>query len=407
MALIEFDEAVRLAVHVAPRLASERVPLECADGRVLAEAVMATGAIPPFTHGSMDGYALMTSALDGDGPWELEVRGESRAGAEPPAYVPRAACRSFTGARLPAGCDAVVMQEDVERSEGQIRIPAAARPRPGQHIRMRGADLAEGEVALRAGITLTPGALALAASLDHTHVVVARRPVVAIVSTGDELRHRGTSGGADSIAESNALAVALYFQRAGAVTRIGDFVPDDPEVTRERLTTAMRGADLLVTIGGASVGDHDLVRPALESLGATFEFFGVAMKPGKPTGLGRVGTTIVLCLPGNPASATLACLAFGVPLVLAMQGHARPIAPRPRLRIHGRYSRSGGRTEFLRARLEIDRGELTATLLPNQASGAPTSFAYADALVIVPRDVTEVEPGERLEVIDLSRHCGS
>ncbi len=403
MGLIDFDEALARTLRAARRLPTERVPLEDADGRVLAEDVVAPRAIPPFTYGSMDGYAVDSRDFAGEGPYRFPIVGESRAGREPPEQVPGSVCRSFTGARLPAGCDAVIMQENATREDGHVTVPSAVRPRPGQFVRARGADLAEGSVALEAGTRLAPGAIALLAALDRTHALVARRPVVAIASTGDELRHPGEPGGIDTVAESNGIAIALFARRAGAVARIADFVRDEPEAHTKELAEAARAADLLVTIGGASVGDHDLVRPTLESLGATFDFFGVAMKPGKPTGLGRLGDTRVLCLPGNPASATLAFLVFGVPLLLAMQGAPQPLGARTRLPVVGSYRRSPGRTELLRARLIVADGALAAELLPNQDSGAATSFAYADALVVVPPDATAIETGARLDVLELAR----
>jgi molybdopterin molybdotransferase len=185
--------------------------------------------------------------------------------------------------------------------------------------------------------------------------------------------------------------------------RIAPFVRDDAELAREAVTTALRGTDLCVTIGGVSVGDRDVMRPALEAAGVKLDFWRVAIKPGKPLCVGRSGSeTHVLGLPGNPASASLTFLLFGVPLLRALQGDAAPVPPRASMRVSGSLRRKAGRAEFLRARLEHEGGETRAKILPNQASGAVTSFADADALVVVPVDREHVEDGDLLEVIRIN-----
>ncbi len=407
MSLIAFDEALDRALRGVTRLGSERVPLERAAGRVLAEAIVATGAIPAFSYSAMDGYAVRAGSFKGDGPWTLPVRGESRAGSAGGTLAGGAACRIFTGAPIPEGANAVIMQEEARREGDAIVLFPDARPQEGQNIRPRGADLAEGAEALSAGTRLTPGKVALAAALDRTHLYVGRRPVVTLASTGDELRLPGEAGRPGAIPESNSYAIAGAAERAGASVRVLPVLGVDPARLEEGLRRALRGTDLLVTVGGASVGDHSLVRPALEALGASFEFWGVAMKPGKPTAVGSAAGIKLLCLPGNPASATLAFLLFGAPLLHAMQGDLEPKPRRVPLRIRGSHMRSAsehahGREEFLRARLELHDGELCAVLAPNQSSGAVTSFAGADALVVLPGSKARIEPGDVLPVIALA-----
>jgi molybdopterin molybdotransferase len=395
--MIAFEEALSRLLEAARPLGAERVALDDAAGRVLAEDVVARAAIPAFDHSAMDGYAVAAADLAGDGPFTLPVRGESAAGAGAARLEGGTACRIFTGARLPNGADAVIMQEDVTR-EGEL-IRFATRPRPQQHVRRRGEDLAEGTVALARGARLGPGAIALAAGLERAFLHVARRPIVSVLCTGDELRSPGDPARADSIPETNGFFVAAAARALGAHARVLPFVRDTREDAERAVREALRGVDVLVTIGGVSVGDHDVVRPALEAAGVALDFWRVAMKPGKPLAVGRAGATHVLGLPGNPASASLTFLMFGAPLLRALQGDVAPLPPRVPVRVRGSLRRKAGRLELARARLSIEGGELVATLAPNQASGAVTSFAWADALVVVPLERERVEDGDRLDAI--------
>jgi molybdopterin molybdotransferase len=403
--LLPYDQAVARALGDVTALGAEDVGLEAALGRVLAEDLVAPRPLPPFTHSAMDGWAVAAGSLAGAPPFTLPVAGESRAGRAAPALVPGHACRIFTGAPLPSGADAVVLQEDTRR-DGE-RLIIGERPRAGDNVRRAGSDLAQGALALPRGTRLGPAEIGVAASLDRARIAVARRPTVTVVATGDELRAPGSGGDAASIPESNSFVVAAAASRVGATTRIAPACADDAATTAATLAQALAASDLCVTIGGASVGDHDLVRPALEGLGATIAFWGVAIKPGKPVGLARLGSARALCLPGNPASATLVFLLFGVPLLRALQGDARPLAPRARLPVAGNLTRRPGREEYVRARIEIRDGEAWAVLGPTQSSGAVTSFAAADALVVVAADRPAIEHGERLPVLRLADVWGS
>ncbi|WP_437513316.1 molybdopterin molybdotransferase MoeA [Sorangium sp. So ce1099] len=403
--MIPFDEALARLLATAVPVGPERVSLDDAVGRVLAEDIAAADAMPAFDYSSMDGYAVASADLAGSGPWKLPVRGESAAGRPLPVLDPGTACRIFTGARLPPGSDTIVPQEDVARSGDEIALREA--PRAGAWVRRRGADLAEGAVALRRGARLTPGKVALAAALDRPSVLVARRPVITVLCSGDELRAPGSPGLAGSVPESNSYFVAATARAAGAAVRVAPFVPDDAARAAQAVSTALRGSDLVVTVGGVSVGDHDVVRPALEAAGVTLDFWRVAIKPGKPLAVGRAelsrgGVVHVLGLPGNPASASLTFVLFGVPLIRALQDDAAPLPPRVVVRAAGGLRRQTGRAEFLRARLEVSGGELVARIAPNQASGAVTSFADADALIVVPADQDRIDDGDRLQAIRLA-----
>jgi molybdopterin molybdotransferase len=403
--VLTFEEArARILAGVA-RLGAERVPLDGGAGRVLAETVVAAAPLPPFDHSAMDGYALRVADLIGDAPFSLLLGAEeSRAGRSPPGFAPGQACRIFTGAALPAGADAVVMQEDV--TVDGPRIAFAARPKPGAHVRAAGEDIRPGQRALAEGTRLQAGHLSLAASLDRGELVVARRPRVAIVCTGDELRAPGAPGGPASIPESNGVALAALCRQAGGEPRVWPAIGDDLEATTAALERALQDADLLLTVGGVSVGDHDLVRPALERVGVSLDFYKVAIKPGKPLTFGRRDsaegrTSRVLGLPGNPASALTTFLLFAAPLLRALQGDAAPTPLLLPARLKTALRHKPGRLEFARATLEREGRELVALPLANQASGATTSTGWATAFILVPLEAGDLSAGAEVDVLRL------
>lgn len=402
--MLRFEEALaRVLALAAPALPTEEVSLEDADGRVLAEDVTAPFDLPSFDYSAMDGYAVRGGDVAGPLPARLPVRGESKTGALAPALEPGTAMRIFTGAALPAGADAVVMQENVTL-EGDVAVLATA-PRASQFVRRRGEDLATGAVALARGTRLRPAHLGLAAACDRARLSVTRRPVVAVIATGDELRAPGEQGSAATIPESNTWALRAMARRAGATARVMPYVPDDAAATREAFARALDEADVVVTIGGVSVGDHDLVKPALEAAGVTIDLWRVAIKPGKPLVVGRKPgppggrDTLVLGLPGNPASAMVTFAVFGVPLLRALQGDPRPFPPFLRARMTLPLPHAPGRLELARAAITQREGGLSVTPLRNQASGAPTSMAQADALVFIPSDHGDVAEGEEVDVL--------
>lgn len=389
--MLGFDEARRRLLAGARRVSSERIPLGGASGRVLREDLVAPGPLPPFNQSAMDGYAVASANLDGDGPWSLPVVGESRAGRRAPALAPRTACRIFTGAEVPQGADSVIMQEHGTREGDVLRF--TARPKLRQHVRREGEDLKRGVVAIHAGTRLTPGALALAAMQDRAELVVACRPRVTIVCTGDELRAPGGERFAASIPESNSAPLAAFARQAGASVRVAPLVRDDPDETQRAIEQALDGTDVLLTVGGVSVGDHDVVRPSLERAGVALDFWKVAIKPGKPLAVGRSPGVHVLGLPGNPASALVTFVVFGMPLLRAMQGDARPVAMPLAARLASARNRSPDRLELARATLRVDGEALVAHFHDNQASGAATSLADSDGIVFVPPGDGPLEPG--------------
>jgi molybdopterin molybdotransferase len=402
--VLSFEEARARVLGLAPRLGTTRAPLEEATGRVLASAVTAPHDMPPWDYSAMDGYAVATEGWANAAARTLPVTAESRAGSAPFPLAEGTACRIFTGAPVPLGANAVVMQEHVDR-QGTMALFREP-PAPRANIRRRGEDLRAGDSAIAAGTRLRPAHVALAASCDLAWLEVTRRPLVAIVGTGDELRPPGSADKPGSIPESNGPAIRAMAIRAGAEARVLPSAGDDRAVLRAAFETALAGADLLVTIGGVSVGDHDLVRPVLEELGARIDFWKVAMKPGKPLLAGKRGDAVVLGLPGNPSSAMVTFALFGVPLLRAMQGDTRPLPAPMRARLARDFAHAPGRTEFIRATTAWDAEELVATPLPNQASGASASVAGADALVRIDAERGAVRAGDRVEVFALDELCG-
>lgn len=373
------------------------MPLADASGRVLREDLVARWPLPPFDQSAMDGYAIATADLAEEGPWTLPVTGESRAGRRPPDLAPRTACRIFTGAPIPPRADAVIMQENASRDRDALRFDT--RPMPGQHVRRAGEDLEPNSIAIADGTRLAPGALALASMLDRAELVVARRPRVTIVCTGDELRLAGSERFVASIPESNSAPLAALARQAAASVRIAPMVGDDPHATQEAIERALDGTDVLLTVGGVSVGDHDVVRAALERAGVTLDFWKVAIKPGKPLAVGRRATAYVLGLPGNPASALVTFAMFGMPILRAMQGDAHPFAASLVARLEAARKRSPDRLELVRATLHVDRETLVARIHDNQASGSATSLAHSTGLALIPPGTGPLDAGSAIDFV--------
>lgn len=387
----------------------ERVQLQLALGRVLAQDALARQDQPPFTNSAMDGYAVRAEDLSGasaETPKALPLAGESRAGEEaPPALAPGRTLRIFTGAPLPEGADAVVMQEDTSREGEEVSFQLA--PAAGAHVRRRGEDLQAGAPILSPGAILGPGEIGLLASQGHAALSVYRRPRVAILSTGDELRDISDPPRPGSIVNSNAYALAAQVEEAGGEPWILPIVPDILEEVIEQVRTGL-SADVLITIGGVSVGDYDLVRKAFDAVGVEPQFWKVAMKPGKPLSFGVFGERLVVGLPGNPVSAMVTFEVFVRPGLRRMLGDPAPYRASAEVRLAAAHKHKTGRTELARARLERDeQGQLVAHLHPRQGSGNLTSVSGANALVILPPDQASFAEGETLRALLLGDPRGS
>ncbi len=390
--MLDFDTALSKVLESITLLPEERVPLDAALGRVLRQPLLARRPLPEFDYSAMDGYAVRSLDLSAD-DIRLPVVGTSSAGAAPATLQPGTTMRIFTGGPVPLGADAIVMQEDVTNDEQMARF--RRRPSPGDHIRQSGEDLEQGQMALPRGVRLNAFQLGLAASLDYAELLVSQRPRLSIVCTGDELRLPGSAALPGSIPESNGIALKALARAAGADVCLCPSTTDDPAKTRLALENALGAGDVVVTVGGVSVGDRDIVRATLESLGVATVFHKVAIKPGKPLYFGTLGDKKVLGLPGNPASAQVTFALFGMPLLRALQGMEHPLPQRVDATLAAPIRQKPGRRVFHRALLE----GVLVTPLDNQASGAATGMAWANALIVVSEATSSCEAGERVEVI--------
>jgi molybdopterin molybdotransferase len=385
--MLSVAEAASRTRTLVTRLPAEDVPLDEAAGRVLAEDVTAARALPGVDNSAMDGFAVRSAEL----PATLPVIAHIAAGMVPSALAPGGAARIMTGAPMPDGADTVVMFEDAQAAGPRAVLPASP---PGTNVRRRGEDIAPGELAIAAGARLGWGEIGLAAALGFVTVRVARRPVVAIVATGDELVDMRTPPGPGQVVDSSAHALMVQIAEAGGIPRYLGIARDDAGEVRAMVERAL-ACDAVLTTGGVSAGDHDHVRAALGAAGVALDFWKVAMKPGKPLAAGRAGAVPVFALPGNPVSSLVAFELFVRPALLAMQGLEAALVERPRAPVvlPAGYRKPPGRAHYLRAQVRRDGERLIATLHPRQGSAMLTSLVGLDALVEIDAALGEVPPG--------------
>jgi molybdopterin molybdotransferase len=389
MSLLPVAEAQARLLALSPPLPVEQVPLAEAAGRWAAEPVIARRTHPAADLSMMDGYAIRFADLPG--PWR--VTGESRAGAGMQTGIDIGqAARIFTGAPVPDGADAILVQEEAERDGEALRLAGEGPPETGAHIRRRGSDFAEGDRLIDAGAMLTPGRIAAAAMGGHGSLAVRRRPRVALVSTGDELVAPGAATDGAMLPASNGVMLQALIGTSAEICAM-PIVPDRLDVLTEALTAAQ--ADIVVTTGGASVGDHDLVRPALDRLGARLDFWRIAMRPGKPLLAGRLGDKVILGLPGNPASAFVTAQLFLLPLIAHLGGARDPLPRTERAALDAPLPAVGSRDDYVRARLASGR----VRPLPNQDSGAVSTLADTNALVIRPAGARPASVDEMVDIL--------
>ena len=394
------DEALaELLAQAQPLGRIETVPLAEADGRVLANDLVSPLQVPPYDNSAMDGYALRAADAAAIGA-ELPVSQRIPAGAAPQPLAAGTAARIFTGAPVPAGADAVVMQENTEiAGDGVVRF--LQQPKTGQNLRRSGDDIRRGATVLRAGQRIGPAALGLAASMGFDRLPVAARPRVALLSTGDELVMPGTIPPSELpagvIYNSNRFFLRRLLERAGCVvTDLGN-VPDTRAATEEALREAAAGHDLVLASGGVSVGEEDHLRPAVQALGR-LDLWQVAIKPGKPFAYGRIADTHVIGLPGNPVSSFVTFLLLARPFVLRIQGATDLAVPATEFTAGFDWPRPDKRREFLRVRRNPGG---TLDLFPNQSSGVLTSLSWADGLVDNPPG-QPIARGDRVRFIALA-----
>lgn len=386
MSLLPVEDAITAIVQRVPAPVAETVALTAAAGRVLLEPVIAAHDQPPFDASSMDGYAVR--AADIVPGHRLPIIGVSQAGAGFSGSIGAGECvRIFTGAPVPAGADAVIMQEEATAADGLVSFSAATTP--GSSIRVWGNDFRSGQVLIEAGTRLGPFHVIVAAAANAADVVVAKRPRIALLATGDELVTPGTALGVDQIVASNSYGLApLLAPYAETVTDHG-IARDDRAALREKLAAIFADEpDMVITTGGASVGDHDIVQELLIEFGVTLDFWRINMRPGKPLMFGTRGKTLIFGLPGNPVSAMVTATVFIKPALRAWQGVAKPELWR--LPLAAPTPRNTARRHFMRAQLV--QTPLGPQLLPvsQTDSGQTSSLARADMLIIQP----EFDPGQ-------------
>ncbi|MBN9670692.1 gephyrin-like molybdotransferase Glp [Roseibium aggregatum] len=401
MSLMPVSEALeRLLEGVAP-CETEVVPLDQANGRFLAEPLVSRRTQPPFAASAMDGYAIRHADVAG-GQTILTVIGEAPAGHGFSGQVKAGECvRIFTGAPLPEGADTILIQENANRDGDRIEVRET--PNTGAHVRPAGLDFQEGEALLAPPLRLTYRHLALAAAMNHAELPVVRKPKVAILATGDELVRPGENPGPDQIIASNHAGIAALVEDCGGDPLDLGISRDDPvEMAMHVRRAISESADILITLGGASVGDHDLVQEVLGQEGMDLSFWRIAMRPGKPLMAGRLGSTRVLGLPGNPVSSLVCGLLFLKPLLKAMLGEQPDLTSPVHAVLGADLPENDRRQDYVRATLSEDEGgRLLVTPFFKQDSSMLNLLAKSGALVIRPPFAPAEKAGASVPILVL------
>jgi molybdopterin molybdotransferase len=395
--VISVEEALTRLLALVEALPPEQISLADGLGRVLAEAVSARRTQPPFAVSAMDGYAVRADDLARI-PIELRIVAEVPAGAGFGGHVgPGEAARIFTGAPMPAGTDTIVIQEDTERLGDRVRVLEGA-PR-GRYVRREGLDFAEGDALLNLGRRLSARDVGLLAAMNRPWLFVHRRPRIGILSTGDEIVMPGDPIGPHQIVSSNSLALAAIVTACGAVAVSVGNAPDDPEALR-RIAAATSGVDLLVTTGGVSVGEHDLVREALAVDGFDLDFWQIAMRPGKPLMVGRYRGTPMLGLPGNPVSAFVCAMLFLKPAIERLSGLSTSTEHLATARLGAALAENDRRQDYLRARLaRTADGVEEVFAFEIQDSSMMRLLSAADCLILRPPHAPAAPAGSIVPII--------
>ena len=397
--MMSLDDALaRIEARILPVDACERLPIRECLGRVNDEAVKSPHDVPPRPNSAMDGYALAIASLAEGSIAELEEIGTAYAGRPFAGSCGPGQCvRIMTGALIPDGTDAVVMQEQAEiGDEGRVRVDGDHRV--GENIRQAGEDVSKGDAVIDAGVRLSPADLGVLASLGIGHLQVRRKPVVAFFSTGDELVSVGEPLEPGKIYDSNRYS--LYGMLSRMAVDIVDLgvVRDEPRAMREALDEAASKADLILSTGGVSVGEADYIKPALEAVGST-EFWKIAIKPGRPLTLGQIGNSIFMGLPGNPVAVMVTFSQFVVPAIEVLSGAKLKRPALFKARALDRLRKKPGRYEFQRGIASLDDdGEWQVGKTGKQGSGILTSMSRANCFIVLPDAVDGVEPGDEVKI---------
>ena len=394
--MLNVDDALRkLGDLTSPVLDTEVIPLTESKGRVVASAIDAPMDLPPFDASAMDGYALHANDLNQDR--ELAVVGESRAGhVYQDPLAPGTTIRIFTGAPIPRGTSAVVIQEDVERNGDQISFRASLEI--GENIRSRGHDIAKTQLLAKAGDRLDAYKISWLAACGVTNVTAVRRIRVALFSTGDELIDPGTPLGPGQIYDANRTALReLVSERPVEVLDLGA-LPDDPQAINRALETAAEAADVVVTSGGVSVGDADYVRDVVAQAGS-LDFWKIALKPGKPLAVGRVGKALFFGLPGNPVSTIITYLLFVAPTIDRLCGMPDSTPYRLPAILQETIEHHQGRREYVRGVFDMNDDRVTVSPTGDQSSNRLATFANANCLIVVPEQTDDIKAGSIVDIV--------
>lgn len=398
---VAVEEAQRRILDAVSPLEWVHVPLEQAAGRVLAEDVVAARDVPSYRSSAMDGYAVLaTDFADASesAPVALPLAGEATAGDLRPISLESGhVIRIMTGGLVPAGADAIIPVEKTEEIENRIVVREA--PRAGQHVRPAGEDIRQGARVLREGMAIDPPSLGVLASLGVLSMRVYRQPSIAILSTGDEIIEAHEEPQPGQVVNSNVWVLESLARLVGAhVLERSEIIRDDAAAGEQRLAEMIDQADVIITTGGVSVGTRDWVRDALHRLGAERLFWRVSMKPGKPIVAARLGSRLILGLPGNPVSCVVGFHLFAAPAIRRMLGLESVLPPIVRCVAGAAMRSSGSRRSYLRVRVRAEQGILVARPAPSQGSAVLSSLVHANGLAIVGPDSTEVDSGSIIDV---------
>jgi len=402
--MISVDDALTIILDAIPVLGLERVHILDSLDRVLGEDVHAPYSIPPWDNSAMDGYAVIHGDIEGasrQNPAVLTVVGDLPAGytAQKPIFRGEA-IRIMTGAPIPGGCDTVVKVEDTGAEGDRVKIFNV--PARGEHIRRAGEDVMQGSLVLSRGSILRPAAVGMLSSLKRSVISVFRRPTVAVISTGDELIDVDGELSAGKIVGSNTYSLASLVKDSGGQPLVLGIARDNPEALRSIFRAAL-AADMIISSGGVSVGDYDLVKDMLLELGAEMKFWKVHMRPGQPLAFGVIGGKPTFGLPGNPVSCMISFEQFVRPAILKASGHTRIFRPLIEARLKEPISKKEGKRYFLRCCISVEDGAYAVTTTGGQGSGILLSMVKADGLIVLPETKSEFAAGTMVKVQVLNR----
>jgi molybdopterin molybdotransferase len=398
--MISYEDALKVIMGAINTLGVERISINRAYGRVVAENILAQNDLPPFDNSAMDGYAVVSESVKGatlEKPVKLKFIGDIPTGEDRTMRIKQGeAVRIGTGGKIPDGADSIVIVEDTELRGGEVYV--FSETSPGRHIRLRGEDFKKGDEGIKKGDLVGPAEICFLAANGITEVEVYRKPRVGIVSTGNELvpPERGISGAI--IRDSNSITIHTLVEKYGGSPEVLGILPDDENEIVSFFERNVREFDLFITIGGISMGAHDYVKSALEKIGAHMEFWKVAIRPGKPFGFGKFHDTLVFALPGNPVSSFITFEVFVQPALMKAAGCKPPFREYIGAVIDNDFFKKKGVTYFSRGTLNGDFPDYSFSILKKQGSGMISSMLFSNAVMIAPAEKEKISSGEKVKV---------